>query len=66
MYMGIKNMRFSFGLDRSRPEAILEQLENALRMKLERGQEPLRYAIVSVSGGRAVVEASVLDRKGVV
>lgn len=64
--MGIKNMRFSFELDRKNPETILEQLENALRMKLDRSQEPLRYAIVSVSGRKAVVEVSILDRKDVV
>ncbi len=64
--MGIGNIRFSFRVDRSGPEGLLRQVEQALRARLGPGQVPLRYAVVSVSRGRAAVEASVLDRRGLV
>jgi len=62
--MGIRNVRFSFELDRSSPKSYLDQVRRALKKRLKPGQEPLRYAIVSVSGKRAFVEASVLDKEG--
>jgi hypothetical protein len=64
--MPITNIRFSFGIDKSKPRALLEQVQAALKAQLKDSQVPLRYAVVSVSGRKAVVEASVLDRGGLV
>ncbi len=64
--MSISNIRFSFEINKNRPETILGQLQAALKSRLGKNQVPLRYAIVSVSGRRAVIEVSVLDKKGLI
>lgn len=64
--MAITNVRFSFTIDRTKPEALLGQLQAKIKAELANDQEPLRYAIVSLSGSKAVVEVSVLDKRGLV
>jgi hypothetical protein len=64
--MAIGNTTFSFSINKSKPEGILEQLQAALKARLGKDQVPLRYAIVSVTGSKAVVEVSYIDKRGLV